>query len=1161
MMPDAPTNLDSALSTLFPHIAIDFVTPKHLESTGVRARLSREGIHTIINSLHCFTAPGTESTLSRYSELSSTPLDAWKHKAVSWFVGVLIREVLNLLEDITCHLDASITHEQEWQSRAIGMFLRLLRNYCTRTYPITTDHFTLAALSARNETILLIVDDENWEELINKDNAKLLAHRAIDTVERTLNLVSHDETQMESILVAVGEAIVAVSCAAALQQNDEARPCDDRSADTLDSLAVTRDRQRFILAELYGYCDDDLDSARKRLSLYAAASNSLPDPSECALCFARMAGLSLILEPTELGDCKAIAYCLHALEFWDPDDSPDNWAKTHDDIAAIYATAHWGDLVENRRLAAAHYQECLKIWTYDESPWDWAMVHRDLQLLYSTEHALEIQGHAALAVEHGMQALRVLSPDISAACLDLVALRISSPELYGLFENEEWHECIAEALDILIEARLRANKNEDPMRWAQVQALLALAALSKNRGYDEREVYSQLVECRSIWAMGPQTSTPALTGPYSRITDPTSEHYNVREAIADVLHDPGDMGQSIDWRRRKNGISARLLRDNVRPPVIFSNGVQRTTMIGGGREHREVCYSVVTNVLADVFLRRFDGDRSENIKSAVLLWDECLPVLERYSGILSLDGWFRLGEIHLEQGAPEQALASWSHALAYRRQAFLKAAGRIDRKLVMEATGSVVAKLTRLHLDRHALLDAVRTIEVGRAMRFNELLAADAQITDIEFQSLAELSELVPEGGALIWFVTGGRKGREGTPGRELVEGAAIVVTVTQIELVRLPLLEAFSAMELRMHWHHHHEMQTKRMRNGTKEVWRDLDTQLRPWLTRLWDIMMGPVIDALESLRITPGSEIVLMPEGYLANLPLHVAMREKNGGWRCVLDDYVVSYCPSGFARRIAIQRLKAGRKLGIFDTYDRGSGLLGVFNPRNSTDYDLREAETVEMPALRKIFVNDRSRIELLVGSDASVDRLIGESQYFGYLHFATHAQFNDVYPEESALRLANNQDLTYRQILEELKLVRCRCVSLSACQTSVVDDHDLIDEFRGLAPAFMRAGSPGVAGTLWAAASGPAALVMKRFYELHLHPERPMAPAAALRSAVLQLRDGEMGADDIELGARAYLGDFPPKDNGAAEDVGPLEAPADYSPYSLAVIWGCYAYWGA
>jgi CHAT domain-containing protein len=89
-------------------------------------------------------------------------------------------------------------------------------------------------------------------------------------------------------------------------------------------------------------------------------------------------------------------------------------------------------------------------------------------------------------------------------------------------------------------------------------------------------------------------------------------------------------------------------------------------------------------------------------------------------------------------------------------------------------------------------------------------------------------------------------------------------------------------------------------------------------------------------------------------------------------------------------------------------------------------------------------------------------------------------------------------------------QARLVVLSACQTAITDFNTLPDEAIGLPAGFFQAGVPGVVGSLWPVNDVSTALLMEKFYELHLQGDKrteegPLVPARALCRAQLWLRD--------------------------------------------------------
>ena len=76
-------------------------------------------------------------------------------------------------------------------------------------------------------------------------------------------------------------------------------------------------------------------------------------------------------------------------------------------------------------------------------------------------------------------------------------------------------------------------------------------------------------------------------------------------------------------------------------------------------------------------------------------------------------------------------------------------------------------------------------------------------------------------------------------------------------------------------------------------------------------------------------------------------------------------------------------------------------------------------------------------------------------------------------------------------------------LSACETGLYDIDRNPDEFVGLPSAFVALGAAGVLSTLWPVTDTATALLMAKFYELHMGGR--LAPPTALNRAQVWLRE--------------------------------------------------------
>ena len=148
-------------------------------------------------------------------------------------------------------------------------------------------------------------------------------------------------------------------------------------------------------------------------------------------------------------------------------------------------------------------------------------------------------------------------------------------------------------------------------------------------------------------------------------------------------------------------------------------------------------------------------------------------------------------------------------------------------------------------------------------------------------------------------------------------------------------------------------------------------------------------------------------------------------------------------------------------------------------------------------------------MLAGTAATVDAVIAALKGKSHWHFAAHGTFSWTDARQSALLMHDAAPLSVGRLLETDDLGRPRLVVLSACETGLSDITSSPDEFIGLPGTFIALGAAGVLGTLWPVSDAATALLMAKFYDLHM--EAGLDPPAALSRAQTWLRDAT--GDDL------------------------------------------------
>jgi CHAT domain-containing protein len=244
--------------------------------------------------------------------------------------------------------------------------------------------------------------------------------------------------------------------------------------------------------------------------------------------------------------------------------------------------------------------------------------------------------------------------------------------------------------------------------------------------------------------------------------------------------------------------------------------------------------------------------------------------------------------------------------------------------------------------------------------------------------------------------------------------------------------------------------------------------------------------------------SEIVLIPGGRLAMLPLHAA----GIGDTRFLDRWSVTYAPSLTAHLACRRRVEARAA--------NPPRLLAITDPRGDLNASRNPASAFFPPA----------QTEAFAGNDARRSAVLAALPRCSHASFFTHARWDPDHPERSHIELAGDDRIEARDFAE-LDLSRSRMVALGACESGVPGVRVAPDEFQGMPVSLIEAGVPGVLATLWPVFNRAAERVLDRFFAAHIAEGLP--PAVALRRAQRAVRNRAAQGDDgastiVALGLR-------------------------------------------
>jgi len=232
---------------------------------------------------------------------------------------------------------------------------------------------------------------------------------------------------------------------------------------------------------------------------------------------------------------------------------------------------------------------------------------------------------------------------------------------------------------------------------------------------------------------------------------------------------------------------------------------------------------------------------------------------------------------------------------------------------------------------------------------------------------------------------------------------------------------------------------------------------ELKKVSAELFDILIKPVKPYIK------GKRLCIVPFDVLHYLPFQALWN----GEKYLIEEYPLFYLPSASVMKFTFdKRREKGEKLIAFGNPD-------LDNP--SLDLPFAQKEVEKISTLYK-------EPTVLYRNDANEDSAKKKPAGFDIIHFASHAEFSDIDPMYSNIRLAksDNEDGRF-ETAEVFSLnIKPYLVVLSACKTgvSVVTSGD---EIIGMNRAWIYAGTPSVISSLWSVSDISTSFLMEEFYK--------------------------------------------------------------------------------
>ncbi len=797
---------------------------------------------------------------------------------------------------------------------------------------------------------------------------------------------------------------------------------------------------------------DNLEKSIEHFEAALTARSRAEQPQDWAYTQQRLGRAFVLRARGERADNyeKAIAAFEAALTVLSAESFPQDWAEAQSTLALVYSYRIRGTRADNVEKAIVHLQSALKVLSREAFPDEWATAQVSLGMAYNERRVGNPAENLDNAIAHFEAALTVMTRDTNRH-----GWAVAKMALANLHSNK-----VGGDLDAAIAASEAAlsvfNREDFPLEWSIAQGYLGMAYLDWTRGDRQAALAKAIVHLEAALSIQTRESAPR-------------ESLRLARSLGAALSEKGEWQRAAaayaDARETFLLLSAQGLDDTAAAALIDS----------AGPLFAEAAYAAAQLGEMEKALSLASEGRARLMATALKLQALELPADKRHR-LDALRAEIRFAERSVEgqgaQGAERAAAVERLLGLRQELMALVKDADAAEAK----TRGSALAQARALagkdgavavpivtKLGGKILIVGVRPSGSDTVMRPKKSDAAGPRakvgtmVSDPEGLTPIDLPNLTAA--ALDMLVRGDDK-------------VAGWLGAYEINLIA-------DDSELDRRW----------------PEWMAAIDGVGP---DLWRLLGGRFEAGLRRSGVKPGGRVVWLPTGALGILPFGLAQNPASK--RRLLDMYEIVYAPSLDALASAQAQIAAQIARPAPAT------LAVVVNPTGDLPAAEQEGRLVAtlFPATARA---------VLQGAEATPDAVLTALQGRSYWHFASHGTFAWRDPRQSALLMHGHQRLSVGRLLETGGLGRPRLVVLSACETGLYDISRNPDEFIGLPGTFTALGAAGVLGTLWPVNDMATALLVAKFYDLHLRDR--LSPPTALRQAQLWLRQ----TTDTDLAAYA------------------------------------------
>lgn len=777
------------------------------------------------------------------------------------------------------------------------------------------------------------------------------------------------------------------------------------------------------------------------------------------------------------------------------------FARTKNCLGEAYRERIRGDQVENLEIAITHYLEALNKYNRQDFPWDWASVNNNLGnayffrsrearkeyirqsqklsqdwILLNEDLAIErILSNLNEGIKHYQNALEIWTKEAYPWGFALVKMNLGNAYRERLTNQ-------AEALEKAIEAHQDAlsvyNSNNFPYDWARVQIGLGTAYCERIHGNKADNLEKGIKALQDALYV---CTRQDFLYEWAQTQNNLGYAYSIRIK--------GNKAENI-----KQGIECyQNVLDNLtpesNPSLIYISAFNLGNLHFSKENWQEatLAYNIAIEAAETYRSEALIDDRKEEIIS------DAIKIYHRIvHSYLNLYHQQENNPQHLKTALEYIERSKARNLVELMTQKNLQPQGVDQTKIntLNELRQKVFNEKKRLEIEARKKDNEdnqTRTIDMSPYVRdYNKLKEAQQRLDDFIEQEITpidptvkltqkvepipfkDIQGLIDEQTAILeWYITEDK----------------ILAFIVSSEGLITPNLPATGDNNAGVKVWQSTAEDLQNLLNWKDEYLNLYEQNKHEWIKTL-DSRLNNLSEILHLDRIldlVPEScnQLILIPHYFLHIFPLHT-LPLKNGKSLYQCFSQGVGYAPSCQLLKL-VQERKSQRQ-------EEFNHLFAIHSPTRP-DREAVLGSNLEIARISQHF--DLQNSIILAGCQASETMLEQRQEKLKSthcLHFACHGKFNSKSPLDSALLLADPEgnlgesaNLTLAEIFEKLDLQKCRLVTLSACESGMIDPTVISDEYIGIPSGFLFARSLSVVSTLWTVDPLATTLFMAKFYQ--------------------------------------------------------------------------------